>query len=626
MSKSTFKKPKEIKKTQGVPLAVFTVTGGVCILEKLKKTTTSSLSLAWSTDGLNFVSDSRKVIINISGEKKEVIKNCENFSVSSTQNGFLMSYVRKGKTKDKDVIVVARSTDLYDWTVKSVVPKKDSEHSFVIYDKKVDLFCLYQDGLFAKGMSTRTLAAWKEPPALLFTSRYGMFDSDPISIIGGAEANEGLLLIYDASVKRGEQYLLQVGGVLFDINNPKKILWRSEIPLWQGVAEMKNQGKTISPVGFVYFNDTFIVYWITKDGGMIISTFPSLYKNIEVYQHKILNRSEKNPIITARHGKEWEIQGTFNPTVFQDEDNVLHLFYRAIGADGISRIGYAQSEDGITISKRLPHPIFEPTPGYGMPDAAKTTEPIGYNPAYYTSGGGWGGAEDPRVVKIGETIYMTYVAFEGWNSIRIALTQISVRDFKAGKWYWKKPIFLSSASEINKNWVMFPEKIHGKFAILHGISPTILVDYVKSFDSFDGSVFIKSSAPQGGREKFWDNRMRGAGPSPLKTSIGWLLLYHAQENREPHKYKLGAMILDKDDPTKILYRSNHPILSPEMDYENDSKPGVVYASGAVVRGDDLFVYYGGGDKVVCVASTPLKKLLDYLVSGNADSYELKRVV
>ncbi|KKR80952.1 MAG: hypothetical protein UU27_C0019G0013, partial [Parcubacteria group bacterium GW2011_GWD1_40_9] len=99
-----------------------------------------------------------------------------------------------------------------------------------------------------------------------------------------------------------------------------------------------------------------------------------------------------------------------------------------------------------------------------------------------------------------------------------------------------------------------------------------------------------------------------------------------RDKREPHKYKLGAMLLDLNNPTKILYRSKHAILSPEMHYENDGKPGVIYASGAVIRGDDLYVYYGGGDKVVCVATTPLKEFLNYLITGNPDSYELKRVV
>jgi predicted GH43/DUF377 family glycosyl hydrolase len=626
MRKSTFKKVQKIKKTKGIPLAVFTVTGGVCALERLNSKTSNSLFLSWSVDGLSFDSDSRKVNINISTTKKEKIQDCDNFVVSPLSGGFIMTYVRKSRLKNKDVVVIAKSRDLYEWTVKSEIIRGDTNHSVLLYSKELDLFFLYRDGLFVKNQTARTLVSWREKPSLIFTSRNGMFDSDTVSLVGGVETKEGFLLIYNASIKKEEQHLLQAGGVLFDIKNPKHILWRSEAPLWQGVVETKNKNESIVPVGFIHFGGQFIIYWATKNGGMVISTFPSLFKNTEIYQHKILKRYENNPIITARKDHDWEILGTFNPTVFQDENNVLHMFYRALGLDGISRVGYAQSFDGITISKRLPHPIFEPSPGFGLPDPTKAEGPTNYCPAYYTSGGGWGGSEDPRVVKIDDKIYMIYVAFEGWNSIRIALTNISVDDFKRGKWNWKKPILLSPLGEIHKNWVLFPEKINGKFAILHGISPEILIDYIESFDSFDGSVFIKSSPPKGGREKHWDNKMRGAGPSPIKTDLGWLLLYHAQNKKEPHKYKLGAMILDLNDPTKILYRSFHPILSPDMHYENDGKPGVIYASGAIIRGDDLYVYYGGGDKVVCVASTPLKKFLDYLVTGNAESYELKKVI
>lgn len=626
MKKNVLKKTKIIKKTRGIPLSVFSVTGGVCLLEMVNERSISSLHLSWSTDGLNFSTDYRKVSIKSSNNRKEKIKDCQNFHVSSTSNGFIMTYIRKGKTKDKEFIVVARSKDLYEWSIKSEIIRDDSKHSIVIYSKLLDLFLMYRDGLFIKTQSTRSLSFWKEKSSLLITSRYGMFDNDLLQIIGGMETKEGIFVVYNSSIKKEKQHLLQIGGVLFDTNNPKRILWRSESPLWQGVVEIKNKKDLVVPIGFISMKDTFVVYWMTEGGGMVLSTFPSLFKNTEIYQHKILKRFDRNPIITARDDHEWEIQGTFNPAVFQDEDNVLHLFYRAIGKDGISRIGYAQSMDGVTIIKRLPHPVFEPLPGLGMPDKERAMGPIGYHPAYYTSGGGWGGSEDPRVVRIGDHIYMTYVAFEGWNSIRMALTYISVNDFKKGKWKWKKPILLSPAGQINKNWVLFPEKINGKYAILHSISPKILIDYIDCFDGFNDTLCIKSEPPSGGRENHWDSKMRGAGPPPLKTNLGWLLLYHAQDRKEPHKYKLGAMILDINDPKNILYRSSHSILSPDMHYENDGKPGVVYASGAIIKNDDLYVYYGGGDKVVCVATTPLKEFLDYLVTGKPDYYELKKVI
>jgi len=330
--------------------------------------------------------------------------------------------------------------------------------------------------------------------------------------------------------------------------------------------------------------------------------------------HHRLSRHHKNPVISAVPFREWETGGTFNPAAIRDDDGAVHLFYRAIGQDGLSRIGHARSADGFDFGDRSMYPVYEPLPGYGMPSLDNFVGPRVYDPGIYTSGGGWGGSEDPRTVKIGDRVYMSYVAFEGWNSVRIALTSIDIDDVKKRKWRWRRPQLISPPGEVAKNWVIFPEKIGGKYAILHSIVPEIEVEFVDDLNNI--RTYIKSErkhGPQPGRKDYWDSRIRGAGPPPLKTDKGWLLLYHAQDNRDPGKYKIGAMILDHDDPTKILYRSPQPILTPEAHYENDGKPGVVYASGAVILGENLMVYYGGGDKHVCIAETPLRALLDWMV-------------
>ncbi|MFA6554040.1 MAG: hypothetical protein WCS89_00880 [Candidatus Paceibacterota bacterium] len=346
---------------------------------------------------------------------------------------------------------------------------------------------------------------------------------------------------------------------------------------------------------------------------LAIARFATIsYKKLKP-QYK-LDRHHANPILSPQLVREWEHGGTFNPAAIKDDRGIVHLLYRAIGADGISRVGHSSSENGKDFNVRSSYPVFEPLPGYGMPDAEKVTGPKKYCPAFYTSGGGWGGSEDPRAVTIDGRVYMTYVAFEGWSSVRIGLTSILLEDLKKGKWNWRRPCLISPPRQVNKNWLIFPEKIHGKFAILHGITPNILVDYVDSLDALGDTKFIKSSAPRGGRKGFWDNWVRGAGPPPIKTELGWLLLYHAMDRADPNKYKVGAMILDLNDPTKVLYRSPHSILEPDAHYENDGKPGVVYASGAVVIGENLMIYYGGGDKHVCIAETPMKKLLEWLVS------------
>src|SRR3989338_7178002 len=312
-----------------------------------------------------------------------------------------------------------------------------------------------------------------------------------------------------------------------------------------------------------------------------------------------LKRAVHNPIIQPRVYS-WESKATFNPAAFGANGKV-HLIYRAIGENDSSVLGYAASDDGYNITERPPYFIYRRPNNFSKADF--TVSPIDY-----ISGGGWnGGCEDPRLTLLGDTVYMLYTAFDGWGSLRIALTSIKLNDLENRKWNWKSPVLISPVGEIHKNWVLFPKKIHGKFAILHSFYPDVLIDYFESLDELDGKKFIKSNNTRPIDEnRGWDSWFRGVGPSPIKTDIGWLILYHAMDHRNPDRYRIGAMILDFKDPTKILYRSSQPILEPEEYYENNGyKWGVVYSCGAVVKNGELFVYYGGADKVVGVASIKL---------------------
>ncbi len=616
-----------VKKVASVPLGVVGRDGEVCMLVRVDKKISSSLGILTSHNGVDFLKDPKKVSIEILTSKKEKIKSCDRFSISRTPNGYVMTYVRSGKPKTKGILVVARSKDLYEWKVMSELPVDEFHHTTIVYSKSRDSFELFRDGLFVKSQGTTTLTIWKEKPALLFTSRNNHFDSEKISIIGSTVTMDGILLVYDSSVESKSKTLLQAGAVLLDANNPKRIIWRSTMPIWQGIVDSKTKTRPISPLGLVSLGDNFIIYWLTSDGNLIVAKIKKWFKDAEDnrYHPKILQRFQGNPILEPRATHDWEGEGTFNPTVVEDDEGIVHLLYRSIGTDGISRVGYAQSKNGTYFTNRSAFPVFEPCMGFGLPDPAKATGPVGYHPAVYTSGGGWGGAEDPRAVKIEDTVYMMYVAFEGWNSVRIAITSISIDDFKAGRWKWKKPKLISPPGKVNKNWLLFPEKINGKYAILHSITPKISIEYIDDIDNFDEHIDSpRAGGPQPGRKNRWDGLIRGAGPPPVKTDLGWLLLYHALDKNDSSRYKLGAMILDKTDPVKVLYRSAHPILSPDMHYENNGKPGVVYASGANIRGDDLYVYYGGADKVVCVATTPLHEFLKYLVTGNTKAYKLKK--
>ncbi len=339
----------------------------------------------------------------------------------------------------------------------------------------------------------------------------------------------------------------------------------------------------------------------------LCSSFSKSHKEV-ISQKHVLARDESNPIL-KKTDYPWEGVGVMNPAaVFAG--GLIHLFYRAIGHDGISRIGYAASEDGVDFSDRLPYPVFsyqEDQPGTIYKDN---------NPRLIASGGTWVGTEDPRAVLIDGRVYLTFSAFSGWNSLRMGVTSISVEDLLQKKWRWSKTSFLSPVGQVHKNWVLFPEKIHGKYAVLHslhsGSRDMVIIDYLDSLDVADP---IESPYNPVHKKDVWDSKLRGAGPPPIRTAEGWLVLYHAIDEREPSKYKLGAMLLDLENPTKVLARSNEPVLSPDASYENEGfKPGIVYACGAVAKDAMLRVYYGGADEVVCTASATLADFIAKLTS------------
>jgi beta-1,2-mannobiose phosphorylase / 1,2-beta-oligomannan phosphorylase len=339
------------------------------------------------------------------------------------------------------------------------------------------------------------------------------------------------------------------------------------------------------------------------------------FLRFESLQKVLLKKSPLNPILKPGTTP-WTAESVMNPAALVLGGRT-HLVYRAIGMDGVSRLGYASSPDGIVFDNRLPYPVFVAQKPRNLPGHARR-----YAPVLYPSGGSWGGCEDPRMVCIEGRVYVTFNMFDGWDFIRVAAISIAEEDFLSGQfWEWDGPHLLSPPRQIQKNWVLFPEKVNGKYAILHSIAPTVDVAYRDSIEDIGTTEpFIQSwVGPRGNlptRQNTWDSHVRGAGPPPIKTDRGWLLLYHAIDDREPSRYKLGAMLLDLTDPTKVLHRSIAPVLSPDESYENEGKPGIVYACGACVRNGTLFVYYGGADKVVCVAMAPLDVFVDTLIQGN----------
>jgi beta-1,2-mannobiose phosphorylase / 1,2-beta-oligomannan phosphorylase len=316
-----------------------------------------------------------------------------------------------------------------------------------------------------------------------------------------------------------------------------------------------------------------------------------------------LKRFESNPIIKPETGHSWESRQTFNPGVILLEDK-LHILYRAIGDDGISRIGYAASKEYFAIDERLDSPVYQ------HPVTSGT-----FTIYSYLSGGSFGGAEDPRIVRVDneDVLYLTYTACDA--GLRMALTSIQIKDFLKKDWQWARPVFISPPGQVHKNWIIFPEKIHGNYAILHSLNPELMISYYGSLDVKPGNYlnsYIRSSTISNGSS--WDSMIRGAGAPPVKTEKGWLLFSHAMTKNDFGKYKVGAMLLDLENPSHIICRSTYPVLEPSAVYEeNGFKPGVVYLTGVAVRNGILLAYYGASDSYVCVASCRLDEIVEDLL-------------
>lgn len=299
-----------------------------------------------------------------------------------------------------------------------------------------------------------------------------------------------------------------------------------------------------------------------------------------------LTKYEKNPIIVPRQDSGWETDGTFNPGAVVDGRSI-HLLYRAVDASGVSRLGYARTLDGKEVKLRSPEPVLTPS-------------------------GDWEefGCEDPRITRLDGTFYVTYTAYSKRGPrLALASTKDLLHFEKHG---------LVGPDHNDKDCVIFPERINGRVAILHRLKSKVQIAYFESIESltksqrfwreyvthFDDYEVMRAKFP-------WEERKVGAGSPPIKTERGWLVIYHGVSHEGI--YRAGAVLLDLDDPKKVVARTSTPILEPEMDFEKRGVvPNVVFPDGAVVRDGELLSYYGGADRVTCVASAPLDDFLDEL--------------
>ncbi len=418
------------------------------------------------------------------------------------------------------------------------------------------------------------------------------------------KTDKGWLLIYAHIYHYGRaEQVFGIEAVLLDPENPQKIIGRTTTPLMVAQEEYEHYGMVpgiIFPSGAYVEKDDLHIYYGAADTTICRATtsLSGLLKEMTAPESKLrFERSEKNPILTPRPENAWEDVAVFNPAVFQG-DGKIHIVYRAMGKDATSQFGYAISKDGIHIDERLPEPIYGPRENF-----EKKTHP------------GNSGCEDPRFARLDGRYYVCYTAFDGTNPPRVALTSIGVKDFTERRFdQFARPKLISAPGIDDKDAILFPEKINGEYAFIHRVQPSIHLNYVKSLDDFDGETFFTRNPILSPRIGMWDDLKVGLSATPIKTEEGWLLVYHGVSSKDS-TYRVGAALLDLKHPEKILGRTRTPLLEPEMPYEKVGiVPNVVFPCGAIVVGEKLFVYYGGGDRVIGVAWLKLAELLKELKS------------
>jgi predicted GH43/DUF377 family glycosyl hydrolase len=263
---------------------------------------------------------------------------------------------------------------------------------------------------------------------------------------------------------------------------------------------------------------------------------------------------------------------------------------RAEDRRGISHLSAARSRNGVT-------------------DWRIDTEPtLPADPQNYPEES-WG-IEDPRVTRIEELDVwaVLYTAYSrGGPLVALATTQ----DFRS---FNRKGVVMPPE---DKDAALFPVRFKGRWAMLHrpvsglaGVGAHIWISFSPDMKHWgDHQIFIP--ARRGG---WWDVNKVGLSPPPLRTEKGWLIPYHGVRNTASGCiYRLGLALLDLEDPTRLVARSDEWVFAPEEDYEVvGDVDKVVFPCGWVAEGDETRLYYGGADKCIALATARIPELLDWL--------------
>nr|WP_320154009.1 glycosidase [uncultured Draconibacterium sp.] len=333
-----------------------------------------------------------------------------------------------------------------------------------------------------------------------------------------------------------------------------------------------------------------------------------------------LKKFEGNPILVPNEKNDWENLVVCNPGAYYDNGK-FQMLYRAAGddVDHVIRFGLAESEDGFNFTRVSDKPVLGPS--CEGPDS--------------------GCIEDARIVKFDEYYYVTYAfrPFAPGQYWKFAHDEVLTRDYGVNAPHFLQHNMANTALAITKDYkewiklgritqsnlddrdvILFPEKINGKYAMLHRPKEwkgeAYGTEHPAVWIRFSDDLLVwnePSTLLIAGKKGTWEEKTGGSTP-PLKTDRGWLVLYHGVENGGTGYYRVGAVMLDLEDPTKVIGRTEDWIMEPEHDYEIEGfYKGCVFPTGNVIVDDTLFVYYGGADKYIGVATCDVNELVDFIL-------------
>lgn len=333
----------------------------------------------------------------------------------------------------------------------------------------------------------------------------------------------------------------------------------------------------------------------------------------------------KHGIVLDKRKLGFEVKGVLNPAVIKEGEDI-HMFYRAVAKGNYSSIGYCRFSSPLEVAERWDMPMVYPQHDYEDH-----------------------GVEDPRIVKIDDTYYISYCAFDGvnalgavvsstdmkhWKKEGVIVAQIGFAEFKRlaetrGKLSERYHRYNShegveahhgrKVMVWDKNVVFFPRRINGKFYFMHRIKPDIQIASVDELSDLTPlywqQYFIHLHDNILMQPKYQHEiSFLGGGCPPIETADGWLVIYHGVcDAVTGYVYSACAALLDLEQPEKELARLPYPLFTPETDWEHKGEVNnVCFPTGAVLEEDTLYIYYGAADSRVGCASLSISELLTEL--------------